>query len=255
MRQHAGPSPHRPADGLAVEKVTVRYGGNAAVSSVSCSTPPGDVLAVIGPNGAGKSTLLRTVAGLQRAQEGRVLIGGRDVTAMDFRQRSRNGLALTFQIPRSAPSLTVEEQLAAQVHGLHHVRGPRSRAAMGRVAEIVARMELGSVTRRRTSELTFGEVRRFEIARALVSDPTVLLVDEPSSGMSSDDARHLAQVLASLAAGAVTVLLVEHNIPFVRALAQRTVVLDAGRVLIGGPTEEVLAAPEVKEAYLGRATA
>lgn len=243
------------AEGLRVEGVTVRFGGNAALEDVSCAAREGEVLAVIGPNGAGKSTLLKTIAGLQRPDAGSVALCGEDVTRIRFRGRAKRGLALTFQIPRSAPTLTLEEQIAAQARGLRHLRDPRSKDAVARVGAVIERMELTEAARKRTPDLTLGEERRFELARALVNDPRVLLVDEPSSGMSSEEAQHLARVLSSIARDGVTVVLVEHNIPFVTALAQRTVVLNAGRVLVKGDTSDVLASPLVQEAYLGRAAA
>jgi branched-chain amino acid transport system ATP-binding protein len=242
-------------NGLEVAGITVRYGGNAALEDVACAAAPGEVLGVIGPNGAGKSTLIKTIAGLVTPAAGRVLMRGTDITRKRFRDRARLGLALTFQIPRSSPTLTVEEQIAAHAKRLRHLRLSRDHSAIDRVREVIERMELQDAIRKRAGDLTLGEVRRFELARALVNDPQVLLVDEPSSGMSAEEAQHLAQVLSQITSGGVTVVLVEHNIPFVRALARRTVVLDAGRVLVTGATADVLASPLVQEAYLGRAAA
>ncbi len=241
--------------GLRVDGITVRFGGNPALEDVSFAARRGEVLALIGPNGAGKSTALKTVAGLQRPDAGTVELQGEDVSDVSFRGRATRGLALTFQIPRSASFLTVEEQIAGQARGFRHVRFSRHNAALARVAEVIERVGLEDAAAKRTRDLTLGEIRRFEVARALVNEPQVLLVDEPASGMSSDEARQLVDVLRGVADGGVTVILVEHNIPFVSALARRTVVLSAGRVLIEGSTADVLASPTVKEAYLGQAAA
>jgi branched-chain amino acid transport system ATP-binding protein len=250
-----GPAGAEPDIGLRVDDVTVRFGGNPALEDVSFAARRGEVLALIGPNGAGKSTMLKTIAGLQRPTAGRVELQGEDVSDVSFRGRATRGLALTFQIPRSATALTVEEQIAGQAKGFRHVRFSHDDAALERVSDVIARVGLADAARKRTRDLTLGEIRRFEVARALVNQPNVLLVDEPASGMSSDEAKQLVEVLRAVADGGVTVVLVEHNIPFVSALARRTVVLSAGRLLIEGETAEVLASPTVKEAYLGQAAA
>jgi ABC-type branched-subunit amino acid transport system ATPase component len=247
--------PSTGGSGLRVEGLTVRYGGNTALDDVSFTAARGETLGLIGANGAGKSTLLRTVAGLERPHRGAITHDGVDLTAQSFRRRCRDTLALTFQIPRAAPQLTVEEQLAAQRQGLGHLLSPRSRPHVLAVREVIERMDLGLVSQSRPSELTLGEERRFELARAVLNEPSLLLVDEPSSGMSAEEALHLADALKMIAQTGVTIILVEHNIPFIRTLTANTVVLDAGRKLLSGPTPDVLASKEVKESYLGRAAA
>jgi branched-chain amino acid transport system ATP-binding protein len=241
--------------GLLVEEIVVRYGGNAALNGVSCAAAPGEILGVIGPNGAGKSTLLRSIMGLQPVSAGRIHLDGRDVTRTSFSARCRLGAAMTFQIPRGTPSLTVAEELAAQARGFWHRGLPASRKRLQAVADVVERLDLGEVVRRRISQLTLGEERRFELARALVNQPSLLLVDEPSSGMSASEATVLASALRNIADGGVAVVLVEHNIPFISALTRRSVVLDAGWLLLEGPTPDVLKSETVQGAYLGRATA
>jgi branched-chain amino acid transport system ATP-binding protein len=243
------------AGGLVVEEIVVRYGGNAALDGVSCAVAPGEILGVIGPNGAGKTTLLRSIMGLQPVDGGRIRLDGRDVTRTQFSARCRLGATMTFQIPRGTPTLTVGEELAAQARGFWHRSIPGSRARLQTVSDVVERLDLEAVVRRRISQLTLGEERRFELARALVNGPSLLLVDEPSSGMSASEATLLASALRNIANGGVAVVLVEHNIPFISALTRRSVVLDAGRLLLEGPTSDVLKSETVQGAYLGRATA
>jgi ABC-type branched-subunit amino acid transport system ATPase component len=247
---NAGP-PDRSAPALRVEGVEVRYGGTTAVTGVSCTVAPGEVVGLVGPNGAGKSTLLKAIAGLVTAQEGRFHLGEVELTGSSFARRCRAGLGLTFQIPRNAGRLTVSEELFAQSRGFRHRWLPGSRRAMDTVAGLLRELDLEAVADRRVPDLTLGEIRRFEVARALVNDPAVLLVDEPASGMTADEASLLAGSLSRLARRGVGVLLVEHNIPFLSSLADRAVVLDAGKLLIEGPTQEVLTSAPVQEAYLG----
>lgn len=240
---------------LELSQVHVRYGGTVALDSVSLRLGGGEILAVIGANGAGKSTLVRSIAGLQPLRGGSIRLNGKDVSRMQFVDRCRSGVALTFQIPRSAMELSVAEQLVAQTRGIGHVRSRRARTRLAEVRDVVDRLALGAQVRRRVRELTLGEIRRFELARALLNRPKVLLVDEPSSGMSADEAVVLASALKQVGDEGIGVILVEHNIPFVLALCDRAVVLDAGRVLTSGPTAEVFASNEVREAYLGSAAA
>lgn len=236
---------------LEVTGLEVRYGGTIALSDVSLRVRSGEMVALIGPNGAGKSTLLKAVCGLTPASAGSVQIAGRSVDEHSFARRCAEGIGLTFQIPRSAPRLTVEEELVAQARDFTHRLLPGSKRVLQRISDLVGAMELGDVLTRPISQLTLGEIRRFELARALVNQPSVLLVDEPASGMSGDETRVLGAALVEVAASGVAVLLVEHNIPFVSSLAKHVVVLDAGRLLIEGPVGEVLESAAVKEAYLG----
>ena len=244
-------STDRSAPALRVDDVEVRYGGTTAVTEISLTVAPGEVVGLIGPNGAGKSTLLKAIAGLVTAQEGRFRLGDVELTGLSFTRRCRAWIGLTFQIPRNAGRLTVSEELFAQARGFRHRWLPGSRRSMDAIAALLRDLDLEAVADRRVPDLTLGEIRRFEVARALVNDPAVLLVDEPASGMTADEAKVLSAALARLAAGGVGVLLVEHNIPFLSSLADRAVVLDAGKLLIEGATHDVLTSTPVQEAYLG----
>jgi branched-chain amino acid transport system ATP-binding protein len=239
---------------LVVNDVAVSFGGNRAVDGVSCAVEPGEIFGIIGPNGAGKSTFINAISGLVKLERGEVLIAERDVTRKGFWGRCRLGLAMTFQIPRSDENLTVAEQLVGQYAKARHIwLGRGASAVVTRVGELLQEMELEDSARKTPSELTLGEIRRFELARAIANEPKVLLVDEPSSGMNAEEARLLARTLQEIARTGVAVVVIEHNIPFIRALAERTMVLDAGRIIEQGKTEAVLSSDVVKEAYLGTA--
>jgi ABC-type branched-subunit amino acid transport system ATPase component len=239
------------ASALVVTGLEVRYGGTIAVSDVSCRVRTGEIVALIGPNGAGKSTLLKAVCGLTPVSAGTVRLAGKSVDGHSFERRCAEGIGLTFQIPRNAPRLTVEEELVAQARDFRHRLLSRSKQVLRRISDLAGAMELGDVLTRPISQLTLGEIRRFELARALVNQPSVLLVDEPASGMSGDETRVLGAALVEVAASGVAVLLVEHNIPFVSSVAKHVVVLDAGGLLVEGPVGEVLESAAVREAYLG----
>lgn len=240
---------------LVASDVSVAFGGNRAVDKVSLEVVPGEIFGLMGPNGAGKSTLLRAVIGLQDMDSGSIRFAGADVSKMTFSARCKRGIGLTFQIPQGAPELTVEEELVAQSRRIVHKRLPSARGELRRVADILDWLDLAVIARRRTDELTLGEVRRFELARAMVNEPALLLVDEPSSGMSGQETTLLASALRRVADRGVGIVLVEHNIPFMTSLAGKALVLDAGAELANGPMDEIVSSSIVQEAYLGTATA
>jgi len=236
--------------------VTVVFGGMTAVDDVGFSVEPGEIFGIIGPNGAGKSTTLNAISGLVPLTRGHVAINGSDVTGDPFWKRCQKGLSMTFQTPRSDENLTVAEQLLAQLRCAHHIRlGRGASKARARVHELLVATEMQDEASRLPGELTMGELRRFEFARAMGNRPKVLLVDEPSSGMTSDEAIMLVRSLRAIADSGVAVVVIEHNIPFIKSLASRLLVLDAGSVIEHGDTAAVLTSDVVKEAYLGTSTA
>ncbi|MEQ8719096.1 MAG: ATP-binding cassette domain-containing protein [Acidimicrobiales bacterium] len=237
---------------LEVRDICVTFGGSRAVDGVSMAVPEGAIVGLIGPNGAGKTTLLKVMAGLVRPDQGSVSLRGVDVTRSGIARRARAGLAMTFQVPRSVANLTVGEQLLIPLASFRRF-GSRERREhwQALVQRVVADLDLAALLDRYPTELTLGEIRRFEVARALMREPAILLVDEPASGMSSEDVVTLAGQLRRVAAGGVAVLLIEHNVPFVREVASTLHVLDLGRLIASGSPADVLANDAVKDAYLG----
>lgn len=241
---------------LELDGVTVVFGGMTAADDVGFSVEAGQIFGIIGPNGAGKSTTLNAISGLVTAASGTVRINGEDVTGDPFWKRCRRGLAMTFQTPRSDENLTVAEQLLGQIRSARHIRlGRGAAAARGRVNELLKATDMEDAATRVPGQLTLGEIRRFEFARAMANEPSVLLVDEPSSGMTSEEAILLARSLRMIADSGVAVVVIEHNIPFIKSLASELIVLDAGRIIERGTTAHVLSSNVVKEAYLGTSTA
>ncbi len=235
---------------LAVSEVSVRFGGLQALDGVDLEVAVGEVHGLIGPNGAGKTTLFNVVAGLQRPTGGRVHMGIHDVTGAKPHRRSRLGLGRTFQRLELFGTLTAREnvQMAAEVQ--------RGKLASGRTpaAEAVVQLErvgLLSIADEPTDSLPTGLARLVEMARALAASPDLLLLDEPSSGLNAEETRALGQVLLSLAADGMGILLVEHDMELVMSICDRVDVLDNGQIISRGEPATVRADPLVQQAYLG----
>jgi branched-chain amino acid transport system ATP-binding protein len=230
---------------LAVEDVTVRFGGHLALDRVSLVAEAGRVTGLIGPNGAGKTTLFNVVTGLQAPARGRVLVDGRDVTRLPPYRRARLGLARTFQRLELFGLLTVREnvELAASVRG---ARRPGRDAG-----EALALAGLTDVAGVRADELPTGTARRVELARALATGPRVLLLDEPASGQDEAETEAFRRILVTVAGEGLAVVLVEHDVRLVMGACDTIHVLDFGRVLAVGTPAEIQANRSVLDAYLG----
>ncbi|MCU1593348.1 MAG: amino acid/amide transporter ATP-binding protein 1, family [Frankiales bacterium] len=230
---------------LKVEEVSVRFGGVQAVAGMSLEAPPGRVTGLIGPNGAGKTTLFNVITGLQKPNTGRVLLGDRDLTKASTAKRARAGVGRTFQRLEVFGSLTVYDNvlLAAE---LAHVKNPSAAAH-----QLLERVGLGGFAAQQAGVLPTGMARLLELARALAGNPSVLLLDEPGSGLTEAECKALGDLLLSLTADGTAVLLVEHDMELVMRVCQHVYVLDFGQLLAEGSPAEVSANPAVQIAYLG----
>jgi branched-chain amino acid transport system ATP-binding protein len=231
---------------LEVRHVTVRFGGHLALDDVSLVAFPGEVTGLIGPNGAGKTTLFNVVTGLLGPQRGSVRLDGEDVTGLAPYRRARRGLARTFQRLELFGLLTVGEnvELAASVRGRRP--GPSAADAL----RLVGLTDLAGV---RADELPTGKARLVELARALATGPEVLLLDEPASGQDDRETEAFREVLLTVAAAGLAIVLVEHDVQLVMRTCARVNVLDFGRVLAAGTPSEIQADRAVLDAYLGAA--
>jgi len=241
---------------LRLEGVCRSFGGLQAVDSVTLSVRPGERRALIGPNGAGKTTLFNVIAGVLPASAGRIALFGRDVTGSAPHRRAALGLARTFQITNLFPDLTVLENclLAVQAHTPTRFSMLRPVRHYGTLLER-ARAGLASLELERLGDavvrnLSHGEQRQLEIALALAGQPKVLLLDEPTAGLSPAESRLMAGLLRRLDP-AITVLMIEHDMDIALELSEMVTVLHYGRVIADGPREAVKADPQVKEIYLG----
>ncbi|MDJ0343157.1 branched-chain amino acid ABC transporter permease/ATP-binding protein [Streptomyces sp. H10-C2] len=218
---------------LTARRIRLSYDGIAAVDGVDLVVPPGRVTALTGPNGAGKSTLFDCLCGTARPQGGRVLLGGRDITRLPPHRRARLGLARTFQQLAVFPGLSVAENIRIGAEQ-GAVRDPEA------VERILRLLALGPVRDAPAAGLPTGTLRRVELGRALAGAPLVLLLDEPAAGLDSDEARTLGNVLRALAADGMALLLVEHDLELVGALADFVYVMTDGRITAAGPPAAVL---------------
>ena len=251
---------------LALEGVSVRFGGIRALTDVSLSVQLGEVMGLIGPNGAGKTTLFDAISGVRLPDEGRVFLGGKDVTRANAVARARWGLRRTFQRVQTFGWLTVEDNVLTAVEweggggGLmadlvaFPTRRSREKRRRERVDQVLEECGLTSVRAESAGSLPIGLARMVEVARALIAEPKVLMLDEPSSGIDEAEAERLGERIQALkAAGECAVVLVEHDVGFVMEQCDRIVVLDLGEVLATGTPDEIQQNSAVRAAYLGDA--
>jgi branched-chain amino acid transport system ATP-binding protein len=241
---------------LTLDNVSKHFGGLRAVDGVALAVRPGERRALIGPNGAGKTTLFNLISGALPVSSGRITLFGRDVTSAPAHHRAAQGLARTFQITNLFPDLTVLDntQLAVQAHTAHRfsmLRPVRTFADLqGRARAILDSVGLASVAGAMVRNLSHGEQRQLEIALALAGRPRVLLLDEPTAGLSPAESRLMAGLLARLDP-AITVLMIEHDMDIALELSPHVTVLHYGSVIADGSRDEVRADPQVREIYLG----
>ena len=245
---------------LEVRGLCVQFGALKAVDEVSFDAQRGAITAVIGPNGAGKSTLFNLVSGAIRPSRGTVHLNGLDVTGQPPEKLLAHGLARSFQITNLFFELPVRENLRLAAQFLERGRGAlrhvqRSRQAMARVDELITQFELAGQADELAGFLSHGQQRRLEIAVALASRPGLLLLDEPTQGMSHADTQATEALIRGLAADlGLSILLVEHDVDLVMSLSDHVVVMHQGRKLAEGPPQQVRADPQVQAAYFGEAT-
>ena len=247
--------------GLEMVGVTVTYGGLRAVDAVTLAAPRGQLTGLIGPNGAGKTTLFNACTGLVRPAAGSIRLDGKDISELSPAQRARRGLGRTFQRMELFDELTVAENVAlgreAALAG-GGVRGQllSSRAERTEVAQAAAEAMdlcgLGPIARQRAGALSTGQRRLVELGRALAGAFTILLLDEPSSGLDRVETERLGTILQEALGGRdLGILLVEHDMELVMRICEHVYVVDFGEVIFEGSTEEVRASDEVRAAYLG----
>jgi len=232
---------------LEVSGVSKRFGGLVANSDVSMHVRKGEILGLIGPNGAGKSTLFNAIAGAFGVDQGTIRFEGRDITRLDGPERCRLGIARTFQVPRSFESMSVVENVLVGALA-RHPGAPAARRAALATLDFVG---LGPRAEESAGSLTPPERRRLEFARALATEPKLLLLDEAMTGLTPSEARAGVELVRQVRERGVTVIMVEHVMEIVMPLIDRAVVLELGRVLAEGPPKAIVSDPKVIKAYLG----
>ena len=234
--------------------VSKSFGGVAAVRDVSLAVPPGTIAALIGSNGAGKSTLVNVMSGIDRPDAGAVLLGGRDLTALRAPERTRLGIARTFQVPRLVDELTVVDNLVLGEEAAERSFLRRSRAREARQRQrALARLAEGSLSGlagRRAGSLGTGERKFVELVRALIADPVVCLLDEPAVGLSLEEIAHLTDWLRALRDVGAAVLVIDHNLDFIHRLADQVYVMDLGQIVRAGSAAELVGDREARASLL-----
>jgi len=232
---------------LRVDNVTRRFGGLVANAEVNLQVQEGEILGLIGPNGAGKSTLFNIIAGAFPPSEGRVEFEGRDVTALGSAERCKAGIARTFQVVKSFESMSVVENVMVGAF----VRTTSANEAREKAAEVLEFVELGHRIGATAGALTPPEKRRLEMARALATEPKLLLLDEVMTGLTPTEARSGVELIRRVRERGITVVMVEHVMEIVMPLVDRAVVLHLGRLLAEGAPQAVVRNEAVIAAYLG----
>ena len=251
---------------LAAEALVKRFGGVAAVDRVSLRVAPGEIVGLIGPNGAGKTTLFDLIAGEQRADSGRILLDGAAVEKDPPERRLRHGLGRTFQIPRPFAGMTLLENVMLGAQGqlgesiLPNWLAPgrvarEERACRERAMELLAFVTLGRLAKEPARVLSGGQRKLLELARALMAEPRLLLLDEPAAGVNPTLLNVIVERLIEINRRGVALLVIEHNMDMVARLCGHVFVMAAGRMLCEGRPEAVVRDPRVIEAYLGGAAA
>jgi branched-chain amino acid transport system ATP-binding protein len=246
------------APSLRTENLTIRFGGHTAVDGVTCAFRPGELTVIVGPNGAGKTTWFNLVSGQLAPTSGRIFKGEQDITRLSPSARAKAGIGRAFQLTNLFPALTVRENVRLAVQARAGM-GPslfRRAAALSALREeadaILQRTRLAEVAGLAASALPHGDQRKLEVALLIAMEPDIFMFDEPTAGMSADEAPAILDLIADIRKDtSKTVLLVEHKMDVVRALADRIVVLNNGALIADGLPGEVMALPIVRQIYLG----
>ncbi|MFY0679170.1 MAG: ABC transporter ATP-binding protein [Thalassovita sp.] len=244
---------------LETQDLTVRFGGHVAVDHVSCKFNAGELTAIVGPNGAGKTTYFNLISGQIPASEGRVSLAQRDITRLSVSQRCRRGIGRAFQLTNLFPNLSVLENVRLVIQsksnaGLALLSMAQSHTDLtDQAIAILEKVKLVNLQDQPVSALSHGNQRKLEVAMLIALDPKVYMFDEPTAGMSVDEAPVVLDLIAELKADTErTILLVEHKMDVIRTLADRIIVLHNGALAADGDPAEVMASDVVQEAYMGK---
>jgi branched-chain amino acid transport system ATP-binding protein len=233
--------------GLRTERLTKRFGGLIAVNAVNLTVEAGSIHGIIGPNGAGKTSLFNMIAGTYPPSGGRILLGGRDITALHPERRCALGLARTFQVPRPFAGLNVLDNVA-----IGCLRRARSVAhARDLAMPVLEMLGLAQLAEARAGSLPIGLRKLLEVARALATAPKLLLLDEVMGGLHGDEVDRMIETARRINASGITIAMIEHVLPAITALAATVTVLDQGRIIASGTPAAVTHDPAVVAAYLG----
>jgi branched-chain amino acid transport system ATP-binding protein len=236
---------------LEVIGLSKTFGGLKAVQDASLKVDRGEIVSLIGPNGAGKTTLFAMISGFLKPDSGSVRYGGRDLVGMKPHEICLLGVVRTFQVVQPFANLSVRENIAVGAHARIRLRAD----ALGRAAEIGGRLGMGKMLDQPAGALTVAGRKRLELARALATEPDLLLLDEVMAGLTPTEVSEVVNLVRGIQEAGTTILLIEHVMQAVMSLSDRTYVLNQGRIIAEGTPKSITSTPEVIEAYLGHGAA
>ena len=233
---------------LKVSGVSKHFGGFTALADVSLDIATGERFGLIGPNGSGKTTLINCISGLLRNDAGSIRFDGEDISALPAYQRTRRGIARSFQVPRPFHSMSVLENLLVPSAYVMHMKDSEGEA---RAMEILGSMGLAAKAELHASQLSQVELRKLELARAMAARPRLLISDEAMAGLAGNEVDEVLQILFKLNESGITIIMIEHIMQAVMRFSQRVVCLDAGKIICEGTPASIVQNPDVQKAYLG----
>ena len=236
---------------LKVTSISKHFGGFAALSDVSIAIARGERFGLIGPNGSGKTTLINCVSGSLRNDAGSIEFDGEEVSRLPAYQRTRRGIARSFQIPRPFTSMTVLENLVVPLEYVVHRRSLHKADTRGEAMALLKDMGLADKADTQANRLSQVELRKMELARAMAARPRLLISDEAMAGLSSNEVAEVLEILFKLNATGITIIMIEHIMQAVMRFSERVVCLDAGRIICEGAPQDIVRNPDVQKAYLG----
>ena len=233
---------------LEVKGVSKNFGGFSALSEVSIAIAPGERFGLIGPNGSGKTTLINCISGSLRIDAGSIALEGHEISKLPAYQRTRKGIARSFQIPRPFHSMSVLENLLVPYEYVVHLKQAE---AEQQAMEILRRIGLADKAHAQANQLSQVELRKLELARAMAARPRLLISDEAMAGLSGSEVDEVLKILFDLNSAGITIIMIEHIMQAVMRFSQRVICLDAGKIICEGTPESIVKNPEVQRAYLG----
>jgi branched-chain amino acid transport system ATP-binding protein len=236
---------------LKITSVSKHFGGFTALNDVSLEIARGERFGLIGPNGSGKTTLINCVSGSLRNDGGSIEFNGEEVSRLPAFQRTRRGIARSFQIPRPFASMSLLENLVVPLEFVVHRRSLHKADTRGEAMALLKDMNLAAKADTPTSSLSQVELRKMELARAMAARPQLLISDEAMAGLAGGEIDEVLEILFKLNATGITIIMIEHIMQAVMRFSQRVVCLDAGRIICEGTPESIVQNPDVQRAYLG----